>query len=62
MDLEDGGRATGVVGGRRNPPCNLGLENYTFLTPRIEIKKANLHEVSTRAILGRFSNPAALNV
>jgi hypothetical protein len=38
------------------------LENYPFLTPRVEIKKANLHGVSTGAILGRFSNAAAVNV
>jgi hypothetical protein len=38
-----------------------GLENYPFLTPCVEVKKANLYGVSTRAILGRFSNAAAVN-
>jgi len=48
-------------------PCpeflvQLGLENYPFLTPCVEIKKANLYGVSTGAILGRFSKAAAVNV
>ena len=38
------------------------LGNYPFLTPCVEIKKANLYGVSTGAILGRFSNAAAVNV
>jgi hypothetical protein len=38
------------------------LANYIFLTPCIENKKANVYEVSTRAILDRFSNTAALDV
>lgn len=36
--------------------CYARLENYTFLTPRVEIKKSNLYRGSTGAILGRFSN------
>jgi hypothetical protein len=39
-----------------------GLENYPFLTPSVEIKKASLYGVSTRAILSRFSNTAAVEV
>ncbi len=39
-----------------------GLENYTFLTPCVEIKKANLYGAATGAILGRFSNAVALDV
>ncbi len=43
-------------------PVEAVLENQPFLTPCIEIRKANLYEVSTRAILGRFSNTAAVEV
>jgi putative SOS response-associated peptidase YedK len=39
---------------------NVGLENYPFLTPRLEAKNSNLYRGSTRAILVRFSNAAAL--
>jgi len=39
-----------------------GLENYPFLTPRVEITKANLYTVSTVAILCGFSNAAAVEV
>jgi hypothetical protein len=35
-----------------------GLANYSFLTPSVEIKKANLYGVLTGAILCRFSNAA----
>ena len=39
-----------------------GLENYAFLTPGMEIKKANLYGASTGAVLVRFSNAATVNV
>jgi len=39
-----------------------GLENYTFRTPRAEIKQSNLYLVSTGALLGRFSNAATVVV
>jgi hypothetical protein len=38
------------------------LENYPLLTPCVESRKANLYEVSTGAILVRFSNTAAVKV
>ncbi|SPF35111.1 hypothetical protein SBA1_140001 [Candidatus Sulfotelmatobacter kueseliae] len=38
-----------------------GLENYTFLTTGVEIKKANFCGASTGAVLVRFSNAAATN-
>jgi hypothetical protein len=38
------------------------LENYLFLTSWVEIKKSNLYGISTGAILGRFSNTAAVSV
>jgi hypothetical protein len=41
---------------------NAVLENHPFLRPCVEIKKANLYEVFTGAILGRVSNAAAVNV
>ena len=37
---------------------NLLLENNTFLTPCVEIKKANLYRGFHESILGRFSNAA----
>jgi len=37
---------------------NLLLENYTFLTPCVEIKKANLYRGFHESIVGRFSNAA----
>jgi hypothetical protein len=39
-----------------------GLENYPFLTPRVEIKKSNLYGVSMGGNLCRFSNAAAKSV
>jgi hypothetical protein len=38
------------------------LETYAFLTPGVEIKKANLYGASTGAVLVRLSNAAAVNV
>jgi hypothetical protein len=47
---------------RRGPAQERRLGNYPFLTPCVEIKKANLYGGSTGAIRGRFSNVAAVNV
>jgi hypothetical protein len=41
---------------------NRRLVNYRFLTLRPEIKKSNLYWVAAAAILGRFSNNAAVAV
>lgn len=42
----------------RSRSANRWLENYTFLTPCVEIKKANLYRGFHESILGRFSNAA----
>jgi hypothetical protein len=40
-----------------NPRSGLVLANYPFLTPRLEIKKANLYRVSRGAIRAGFLTP-----
>lgn len=40
-----------------NIPVQPALENYTFLTERVEIKRSNLYGVSAGAILESFLTP-----
>jgi hypothetical protein len=41
-------------GGSKKSPT--GLENYTLLTPGVEVKEANLYGASAGAVLLKFSN------